>query len=442
MVTPPILPTPQQVSVLKRWQISTFFVCLLGYIGYYLCRKNLPAAFPLLSEEFGYTNSQLGLIAAYSEIAYAVGKLINGPLADKLGGKKIFLTGMLGAIFFNLVFSQLGNLTAFIIVWCLCRYFLSMGWGALAKMIGAWYEPSKNGTVMGWISINFQFGGVIATLLAGSLVAAGFSWQMVFIVPSGVLFLVFIWSYFASKNSPQEVIPNVVFGGNQTSNKTPVMTIETSEEEHVARPTKVIKALLRLSIFRHLLVYSFLTTLLRSIFFFWTPKFLTDIGMGTSTAILKSAIFPLLGATGTILLGWYTDRYAKNGDRGDMMWKMLSGLIFSTLLIAWLVPNATESHSLIVVLLGASGFFLLGPYSMSSGCLTLDIAGSKGAGSCTGMIDGVGYIGGALASFGAGYLSDHLGWQGVFYVITLVAGLSTLSAFMISKDFQRKASSP
>ena len=33
---------------------------------------------------------------------------------------------------------------------------------------------------------------------------------------------------------------------------------------------------------------------------------------------------------------------------------------------------------------------------MSSGCLTLDIAGAKGAGSCTGIIDGLGYIGGLL----------------------------------------------
>ena len=47
--------------------------------------------------------------------------------------------------------------------------------------------------------------------------------------------------------------------------------------------------------------------------------------------------------------------------------------------------------------IGLSGFFLLGPYSMSSGCLTLDIAGSKGAGSCTGMIDGFGYVGIALS---------------------------------------------
>jgi sugar phosphate permease len=94
---------------------------------------------------------------------------------------------------------------------------------------------------------------------------------------------------------------------------------------------------------------------------------------------------------------------------------------------------------MILVFLGASGFFLLGPYSMSSGCLTLDIAGPKGAGSCTGIIDGLGYIGGAIAAFSAGYMSDILGWSQVFMVLSGFALISTLSAFMMSREFQRIA---
>ena len=74
---------------------------------------------------------------------------------------------------------------------------------------------------------------------------------------------------------------------------------------------------------------------------------------------------------------------------------------------------------------------------MSSGCLTLDIAGAKGAGSCTGIIDGLGYIGGALAAFSAGYLSDLLGWSQVFVVLAAFAAMSTCSAYLMSKEFQR-----
>ena len=107
---------------LLRWRTSTFWVMLVGYVGYYICRGNLSAAFPLLEQEFGYSNTQLGLIASLSEMAYAAGKFINGPLADKIGGRRIFLIGMAGAIFWNIVFSISASLTAFIVVWCCCRY--------------------------------------------------------------------------------------------------------------------------------------------------------------------------------------------------------------------------------------------------------------------------------------------------------------------------------
>ncbi len=185
-------PTPVELISLKRWRMSVFWVCLVGYIGYYLCRKNLSAAFPLMTEEFGYTNSELGLIAFYSELAYAAGKIINGPLADRFGGRKLFLIGMLGAISCNLLFTLGSTLPYFIIIWCICRYFLSMGWGGLVKMIGHWYEPERNGTIMGFISLNFQFGGVLATLLAGFLVANGVGWKGVFFYPSLVLFVIFV----------------------------------------------------------------------------------------------------------------------------------------------------------------------------------------------------------------------------------------------------------
>ena len=420
---------------LVKWRISTFWVCLLGYVGYYICRGNLSAAFPLLEQEFGFTNTQLGLIASLSEMAYAAGKFVNGPLADRIGGRKIFLIGMAGAIVWNIIFALNSTLAGFIIVWCLCRYFLSMGWGGLTKTIGNWYPSDRNGTIMGLISVNFQFGGVAATLFAGFLVASGVSWQGVFIYPAMVLSAILLLSYFASKSGPEEVIPGALVTENEMSKE---QLADYGEEEKPAVST-ILKTLLALPIYRQLLVFSFLTTLLRSVFLFWTPKFLFDIGLGASSAILRSAIFPLLGVLGTLFIGWYTDHHARNGDRARMMWIMLSVLIFCLLAISLLSASETPHFNMILFFLGASGFFLLGPYSMSSGCLTLDIAGAKGAGSCTGIIDGMGYIGGAIAAFAAGAMSDYLGWSEVFLVLSGFALISTLSAWFMSRGFQKIA---
>ena len=429
------LVSSEENTRLLYWRTSTFWVMLIGYVGYYICRGNLAAAFPLLTQEFGYSNTQLGLIASLSEIAYAAGKFINGPLADKIGGRKIFLVGMAGAIFFNIIFAISASLTAFVIVWCFCRYFLSMGWGGLTKTIGNWYPRERNGTVMGLISVNFQFGGVVATLFAGFLVAMDVPWQGVFIYPAMVLTLILLWSYFTSRSSPSDVVS----GARPIEGETSKEQIADYGDEEQPPVSTIMKTLLRLSIYRQLLVFSFLTTLLRSVFLFWTPKFLFDIGLGASSAILRSAIFPLLGVAGTLFIGWYTDHHARNGDRARMMWMMLSVLVFCMIAIAVLSNASEPNFNLILFFLGASGFFLLGPYSMSSGCLTLDIAGAKGAGSCTGIIDGMGYIGGAIAAFTAGILSDYLGWPQVFLVLSVFAVISTLSAWLMSRGFQKMA---
>lgn len=433
--TQKVLVPPSEGQRLLRWRTSTFWVMLIGYVGYYICRGNLSAAFPLLEQEFGYSNTQLGIIASLSEMAYAAGKFVNGPLADKIGGRRIFLVGMTGAIFWNIIFAMSGSLTAFIVVWCCCRYFLSMGWGGLTKTIGNWYPTSRNGTVMGLISVNFQFGGVAATLFAGFLVAAGVPWQGVFIYPAMVLTVILIWSYFASRSAPSDVVEGA-FASDIKSNKTHLADYGDEETPSV---TTILKTLLKLPIYRQLVVFSFLTTLLRSVFLFWTPKFLFDIGLGASTAILSSAIFPLLGVAGTVFIGWYTDHYAKNGDRARMMWIMLSVLIGCMWAISVLSAAEQPNFNLILFFLGASGFFLLGPYSMSSGCLTLDIAGAKGAGSCTGILDGMGYIGGAIAAFAAGVMSDYLGWSQVFLVLSGFAAVSCVSAWIMSRAFQRLA---
>ena len=426
-----VVPTVASSSK-SRWRISTFWVLLIGYIGYYLCRANLSAAFPLLSKEFNFTNSQLGLIAMYSELVYAVGKFINGPLGDRIGAKKIFLLGMFGAIVSNLAFSQGTTLGYFIVTWCVCRYFLSMGWGGVVKAAGAWYPPERNGTIMGIISINFQLGGAIAAIYSGYLVSQGATWDKLFIYPALILMLIMIASFFAMKSGPEDL----------ESNSKPQLHGKKIESELSQEKTyEVLIRLFKIRMFKHLLIFSFLTTFLRSMFLFWIAKFFTDMGMKDSSAMINSSVFPLVGCVGTFLLGWYTDHYSKNGDRTRAIFTMLILLAVSLFLVAALVQlNLAFAHpNWMIVLIGLCGFFLLGPYSMSSGCLTLDIAGARSAATAAGWIDGVGYLGGAIAVWGTGVLADHLGWGEVFIILGFFALASAFSALVMGTAKSEKA---
>ncbi len=430
-------PTPEQRSILKRWQHSTFLVMLIGYIGYYIGRANLPVALPLLSEQFGYTNEQLGIILTFSELAYALGKFTTGPFADRWGGKFIFLTGIIGAIIFNIAFPFFSSLAMFTVIWCFCRYFLSMGWGGIVKTIGEWFEPERNGTIMGLISINFQFGGVFAAVFCGFLLKLGAGWSGLFFYPALVMALIAIWAFFASKASPNQVFPGIRFGGN-AGRKKPLAQFIGFQEKLNGR--QLIFALLKVKMFRQVVVFSFFAQLVRSIFLFWTPKFLVDLGMGTVAAAMGSAIFPLLGSVGTIFLGWYTDRHAKYGDRAQAMWIMLLGLTVSLLVIAWLGQYRLHYQYWLLFFLGLAGFFLNGPYSMAAGCLSLDIAGPKAAGTCTGIIDGVGYIGGALATWVAGIISVRAGWSQVFLILAGSSLFAVWAAFNMSRSTRNLSS--
>lgn len=418
---------------LYRWRTSTLLVMFFGYIGYYLMRQNLPAAVPLMHNALGYTNAELGLIAASSEIAYAVGKFVNGPLIDKHGGKKMFLIGMAGGIVCNLLFSLGTSLIWFVFAWCLCRYFLSMGWGSVTKTIGNWYGSEHNGRAMSFASLSLHFGGVLATLFAGWLVSMGQSWDKLFVAPALVLCLVLIWTYFASHARPEDVIPGVNF--HRVDAKAALADFADMEK---VPATRIIGTLLAIPIFRHLLAFSFLSTAFRSTFIFWTPKFLVDIGMGVTSAIFSSALLPFCGGIGVIAMGWYTDTKARD-NRAQAMAIMLICLLLCLLGIALVANAGSGFHPLIIILLGMVGFFLLGPYSMSAGCLTLDIAGPKAAGTCVGMIDGVGYFGGALAVWGVGALADNRGWPQIFMLLACCVLPLIASAYAMSRHFQQLA---
>src|SRR4051812_49553394 len=76
------------------------FVGLL-YTSFYMCRYNLSIANSAISHEFGFSKAQIGNIITTALLAYACGQIINGLLADRMGGKRAMLIGAAGTIVMN-----------------------------------------------------------------------------------------------------------------------------------------------------------------------------------------------------------------------------------------------------------------------------------------------------------------------------------------------------
>jgi OPA family glycerol-3-phosphate transporter-like MFS transporter len=73
-------------------------------------------------------------------------------------------------------------------------------------------------------------------------------------------------------------------------------------------------------------------------------------------------------------------------------------------------------------------FCILGPYSYLGGAYALDFGGKQAGAAASGLIDGIGYLGGILAGDTVARVSVSFGWKGVFVALAVVCALAAASS--------------
>ena len=102
------VPAEKADNLYKKLRIQTFIAGTLGYSLYYVCRLSLSVMKqPII--DGGFLNAtQLGLISACLYWAYAVGKFVNGFLADHSNIKRFMATGLVISATANAVMGIVG----------------------------------------------------------------------------------------------------------------------------------------------------------------------------------------------------------------------------------------------------------------------------------------------------------------------------------------------
>ena len=160
-------------------------VLVAGYIGVYLCRKNYAVAVPLLREEFGATKEEIGRIASVGTLAYAIGKMVLCPLADRFGGRRCFFASLLVVAGFGLASALSPTLGALAMVYAFNRFGGSIAWASMVKQVPPWFGPKNLALALAVLSLSYVFGGAAAVALAGVVAdASGQSWRAVMGVPA------------------------------------------------------------------------------------------------------------------------------------------------------------------------------------------------------------------------------------------------------------------
>ena len=108
-----------------KWQV--FFSATLGYGLYYVCRLSLNVVKKPIVDAGILTEVQLGIIGSSLFFLYAIGKLINGFLADHSNIKRFMSIGLLISALTNLLMGFTTSFILFAICWGVNGWTQSMG---------------------------------------------------------------------------------------------------------------------------------------------------------------------------------------------------------------------------------------------------------------------------------------------------------------------------
>jgi OPA family glycerol-3-phosphate transporter-like MFS transporter len=399
----------------------------LTYAFLYMARYNLTVSKNALGNLM--TKEDFGIIFAVGTWIYAISFLVNGPLTDRIGGKKAMLIGASGTSLMNIMMGvivygilALGwtiNLTFyFSIAYGLNMYFQSYGAVAIVKVNSAWFHVRERGTFGGIFGILISLGLYFAfdwcqyiVNLTESINPTKPQYWLVFFIPAAILMFWTILDIFILRDYPRQAGFQDFDTGDASSGET---------QDHIGVREVLVRVFTNPVIITVGLI-EFCTGVLRNGVMHWFPIFAKE-QMTTSTVFLAEwnfwlnnwgLILAFAGAGGGLLAGWMSD-YLFGSRRAPV-----AGILYTGLLLATIGMTLTMwGNPIVFGLLAATvSVFVIGTHGMLSGTATMDFGGKRAAATAVGLIDGLVYLGTGVQSLSLGFITTH-NWQ--FWPIFLI----------------------
>lgn len=428
-----------------RARANTLFILWTTYGSFYFCRVNIGPAVPALKASLGLTALEIGLVLGSVKLGYATGQLVNGQLTERFGPRRILAVGMIGSAIATLLFAFAPALAASPVlggavgalsggVAALARgigieasgsamlgvmlalafangWFQAGGWPPCVKIAGEWFPLRHRGRTMGILGTSYTIGSAIAIFCVGWLLSrAQGGWRVAFVVPPLVLFASFAHTALRLRERPPADIDatealvgaSIAGRGPGTSRAAPAQTTRIPLRDAVAATLGNGRVwILALGLFGVDAVrYGFLD---------WAPGHLAEAqGTGALQASLKTAVFPLAGALGTLTSGWATDRFFQS-RRAPVCAILLTAVAVLTLAYRGVVQVGTAPT---VVVLGLVGFCLYGAQILLVGTAAQDFARRGATAAAAGFVDFMGHVGAFSGDVVTGWALRRYGWGG------------------------------
>lgn len=392
--------SPENVAgTYKALRNRTFWGVTVAYSLYYVCRMSINVVKQPLIDEGILTAGQLGLIGSALLFVYAVGKFMNGFIADYCNIRRFMATGLFISAVVNLlmgVFGLFDNMLptmlifiSFSILWGINGWMQSMGSAPGVISLSRWFPQSKRGSYYSLFSSSPYIGEFISyNVLA--VVVGWLGWQAGFIAAalaglSGALLILL----FVSDTPESKGLPSVQELSGEAMTKEDKMPTRELQKMILRHPGIWVIAIS--SAFIYITKYAVAG---------WGVLFLQKArGFDLAQASQVIAFSAVFGILGTVLAGWLSDRMF-NGDRAKPA--VLSGIISTSSLILFLFVGGDFVLNIFYVSLFSLSTGVL--YCIVAGLMAVDIVPRKATGAALGVVGISSYVAAGLQDIVSGYL--------------------------------------
>ena len=406
----------RQDKYYKSLRFQAFITGTFGYALYYVCRLSMGVMKQPLIDAGLLNATQLGIIGACLYWVYAVGKLVNGFLADGANIKRFMATGLIISSVVNLLMGIIGAsavgagvsstviFVSFAVMWAINGWAQSMGAPPAIIALSRWFPLKVRGTYYGFFSASHNLGEGLSFIFVGSIVAAfGWKWGFFGAAIAGVVGILLILLFFHDTPESKGLPPIEVLAGEKTQEGLGAeSSVNDSKEDQQAETRRIQRAVIKNPGVWILALSSAFMYMSRYAINEWGTIFLQEArGYELKEAAAIIGLNPIFGIIGTVISGWLSDVIFK-GDRKYPAF--VAGILEAIALALFLFGGGSKWVIILSMILFGIAIGVL--IAFIGGLMAIDLVPRKATGAALGIVGIASYAAAGIQNVVTGVLLD------------------------------------